>query len=64
MTDKVLWPSWRYGPNGEAEIFETEDQVPAGWADHPDKARVVSEEPVRRGPGRPKKPVFDDESQF
>lgn len=31
------WPSWRYGPNGEAEIFESEDQVPEGWLDHPAK---------------------------
>ena len=27
------WPSWRYGPKGEAAIFESEDDVPKGWKD-------------------------------
>lgn len=31
------WPSWRYGPNGQAQIFEHEEQVPEGWEDHPSK---------------------------
>jgi len=31
------WPSWRYGPNGEAEIFEKAEDVPKGWQDHPSK---------------------------
>jgi hypothetical protein len=34
----VEWPSWRYGPNGEARIFESADDVPAGWTDSPGKA--------------------------
>lgn len=25
------WPSWRYGPKGQAEIFQTEKDVPIGW---------------------------------
>lgn len=25
------WPSWRYGPSGEAAIFQTEEEVPFGW---------------------------------
>jgi hypothetical protein len=29
------WPAWRYGPNGEAEVFESGDQVPEGWTDAP-----------------------------
>lgn len=29
------WPSWRYGPNGEAKIFHREEDVPAGWKDTP-----------------------------
>jgi hypothetical protein len=32
-----LWPSWRYGPKGEAEIFQCEADVPEGWEDHPSK---------------------------
>lgn len=34
------WPSWCYGPNGEAAIFQTQADVPEGWADHPSKAFV------------------------
>jgi hypothetical protein len=37
--DKVYWPSWRFGPKGEAQVFETEADVPAGWVDHPRKLR-------------------------
>lgn len=35
------WPSWRYGPNGEAQIFQTEADVPRGWTRKPG----VPEEP-------------------
>ena len=42
---KVYWPSWRYGPNGEAEIFKTADDVPEGWFDHPSKHAVVKYAP-------------------
>ena len=31
------WPSCFYGPNGEAEVFASAEDVPAGWADHPSK---------------------------
>lgn len=31
------WPSWRYGPDGQSEIFQSEDEVPSGWEDHPSK---------------------------
>lgn len=33
----VAWPSWRYGPAGEAEIFQNAGEVPDGWKDHPKK---------------------------
>lgn len=36
-TDDQNWPAWRYGPNGESLIFQSEDEVPAGWEDHPSK---------------------------
>lgn len=29
------WPSWRYGPNGEAQIFQNLGQVPYGWTRKP-----------------------------
>lgn len=34
---KDSWPAWYYGPNGASQIFATEGEVPAGWADHPSK---------------------------
>jgi len=34
---KQEWPSWRYGPKGAADIFNSEDEVPEGWQDHPSK---------------------------
>lgn len=35
---KVYWPSWRYGPSGEAKIFQKPEDVPAGWQDTPQPA--------------------------
>jgi hypothetical protein len=32
-----LFPSWRYGPDGQAEVFACADDVPSGWEDHPAK---------------------------
>lgn len=49
-----FWPSWRYGPNGTAAIFESEDKVPVGWEDHPGKVR----DPERPPPPPPDPPVL------
>lgn len=32
------WPAWRYGPAGEAEIFNSPGEVPEGWTDQSPKA--------------------------
>lgn len=38
MTDESSqWPAWFYGPDGAKEVFNNEDEVPAGWQDHPSK---------------------------
>lgn len=29
------WPGWRYGPDGEAAIFQCEADVPLGWTRKP-----------------------------
>lgn len=29
--EPLRWPAWRYGPNGEAAIFQSEASVPYGW---------------------------------
>ena len=39
----VYWPSWRYGPGGQAAIFECAEDVPKGWEDHPSKVGAVVE---------------------
>jgi hypothetical protein len=31
----MTFPSWRYGPQGEARVFGSASDVPEGWADHP-----------------------------
>ncbi len=36
---KIEWPSWRYGPDGAADVFESEADVPKGWQDHPSKVK-------------------------
>ncbi len=40
----VTFPSWRYGPKGQAAVFQSEDDVPAGWEDHPSK--LPAEKPL------------------
>ena len=37
MRETESWPAWYYGPNGASDVFDSADQVPAGWHDHPSK---------------------------
>lgn len=37
------FPSWRYGPNGQAKIFNAAAEVPDGWHDHPHKVKAPAE---------------------
>lgn len=50
MTDKN-WPAWFNGPNGEAEIFNSADEVPDGWTTGAEKRKA--EKPT----AKPKQPV-------
>lgn len=43
MTDK--FPGWRYGPKGEAEIFQCEADVPKGWTDNPNDFKKAGQTP-------------------
>ena len=45
---KAFAPTWRYGPNGQARICYSEDEIPKGWQDHPSKV----EKPAK-GKGEP-----------
>lgn len=33
------FPSVRYGPGGDARVFQSAEDVPAGWEDHPSKVK-------------------------
>lgn len=48
------WPAWRYGPNGEGAVFESEADVPKGWHDHPSKHEKA--EAPKAAPPSPSKP--------
>ena len=57
------WPSFRYGPNGERQVFQSAADVPDGWQDSPNfvtVARELGAETMadlveKRRPGRPRK---------
>ena len=54
MAEKQSWPAWRYGPNGEARIFNKDDVVPKGWVDSP--KNVPQSEKLKEAPkGKAKK---------
>lgn len=40
--EKPFVRSFRYGPGGQAKIFEREEDIPEGWFDHPS---LVPDEP-------------------
>lgn len=56
---KPRYPGWRYGPNGEAEIFQTADAVPEGWFDTPQKAVEHAAQKAKKAP----EPDFVAEAQ-
>lgn len=37
MSQFKYWPCWFYGPKGQSQVFNSEDEVPEGWHDHPSK---------------------------
>lgn len=37
------WPSFRYGPNGEKQVFARPEDVPEGWTDSPDFVAAAKE---------------------
>lgn len=41
--EMVYWPSWRFGPNGEKAVFNSAEEVPAGWSDAPQEAATSTE---------------------
>lgn len=45
MKEEQTFPAWFYGPDGEAAVFDSADDVPKGWADHPGNAKAAVAEP-------------------
>lgn len=41
--EPIKFPGWRYGPNGEAQIFDRAEDVPKGWTDNPNDFKTSSE---------------------
>lgn len=47
--DVDKFPGWRYGPEGQSQIFQSEDQVPEDWTDSPNdhKPKGSKVEPIK-----------------
>lgn len=52
MSEEQVFPSWRYGPNEQAEIFQSAEEIPAGWRDHPSLVADITP-PDLDGDGKP-----------
>lgn len=62
MTPKFnTWPQWLVNRSGERRVFASADDVPSGWMDPADFAKLdrdgdgVMGGSVKRKPGRPRK---------
>lgn len=42
MSDNQF-PQWAYGPGGAADVFNSADEIPAGWVDHPSKVKGAAD---------------------
>lgn len=65
---KQMFPSWRYGPDGQSAIFASEADIPAGWAEHPSAVRDAPAASALKKRGRPRAAETDqaaeDEAAF
>jgi hypothetical protein len=50
------FPTWRYGPDGQSAVFQSAEDIPEGWEDHPSKIKGASDPsevgPAPRRPGK------------
>ncbi len=53
------WPAWRYGPDGEAMVFDKSEDVPEGWTDQISAGLDNALAHAKRRPGRPPKVKTD-----
>lgn len=47
------FPGWRFGPDGQQGLFETEDEVPEGWTDNPNDFNAAPAAPAQQKPETP-----------
>lgn len=57
----MTFPSWRYGPNGEADIFHDAADVPEGWTEHPGALAEVERQAEALEPVHEPQPVEEHE---
>lgn len=48
--EPIKFPGFRYGPNGEAQIFDRAEDVPEGWTDNPNDFKTSNEAVVDEVP--------------
>lgn len=41
--DDNQFPQWAYGPGGKSGVFNSADEIPAGWVDHPSKVKDAAD---------------------
>lgn len=42
------WPAVYYGPDGKSQVFQSADEVPDDWRDHPSKVGKAEEDSASR----------------
>lgn len=45
------WPAWYYGPGGASRVFNSFDEVPAGWFPPEEKHNIVEPEAPKPADG-------------
>lgn len=63
VPDHTTFPAWFYGPDGQSAIFESAEEVPSGWRDHP--AAFAEKGQEQEAPaGRQPTDVADDDAFY
>lgn len=57
IPEDTTWPAWFYGPEGQSRIFDSAEEVPSGWADHPS---AFAEQGTEADAGRAPEDVVED----
>jgi hypothetical protein len=56
----TTWPSWRYGPGGQAKVCASEADVPEGWVAHASGVHPLDHDADgKKGGAKPKRTLRD-----